>query len=97
VFATPTDIAPMGYDILKWGGTGTSASIVVEVRGFSERLRWELIVDVGGRRVLDMENFPELRVEDICSMESLATLLEGVDAMTVCGGVPGSGRVGLKE
>jgi len=93
VYATPTETAPagreelIGYDMLKWGG------IVLEVRGFNERLRLDIIVDVGGRRVLEMDNFPELQVE-IRSMESLATLLERIDAMNICGGAPG--RVGFK-
>jgi len=99
VYATPTETAPagreelIGYDILKWGGTGTSAGIVLEVRGLNERLRLDIIVDVGGRRVLEMDNFPELQVE-IRSMESLATLLERIDTMNICGGAPG--RVGFK-
>ena len=40
-----------------------------------------------------MENFPELQVE-IRNMVSLATILERMDAMNLCGGAPD--RVGFK-
>jgi len=76
----------IGLDLLVWVPE-TGSRYVLELRGLNERWTWEICVYLGGRRVVATDKFPALQT-DIRGMESLAQLLEGLDRMHMCSGVP---------
>ena len=74
----------IGLDIFAWSPEA-GAGHVLELRGLNERLSWNVSVNLGGRRQVATEIVPAL---DINSADSLAKLLEGLNSMIICSGVP---------
>ena len=74
----------VGLDIFTWSPEA-GAGHVLEFRALNERLSWNVSINLGGRRQVATEIVPAL---DIRGVDSLAELLEGLNSMIVCSGVP---------